>query len=161
MKARICIIGVGNEQRGDDAIGLHAARAIADRQLPCVDVFEAGDDATALIELWAGAEIAYVIDAIRCGHGRGCVHRFEPPEAPLPQARFSASSHTIGLAEAVELARTLDILPQTLVVFAVEGERFEVGSAPSGRALSAADEAAHRILAEINSPQGQAEVPHA
>jgi len=160
-KGRICVIGVGNEQRGDDAIGLHAARLIARRQIAGMDVFEAGDDTTTLMDFWAEVDTAYVIDAIRCGHDRGCVHRFDLHDGPLPATRFSASTHTIGLGQAFELARSLNALPPRLVLYAVEGERFDAGIALSTRAKAGADEAVARLLAEIDSSKRETEVPHA
>ena len=40
---------------------------------------------------------------------------------------FRTSTHLLGVAEAVELGRELDRLPQRLTVYGIEGERFDVG----------------------------------
>jgi hydrogenase maturation protease len=51
-----------------------------------------------------------------------------------------SSSHHFGVADAIEPARSLDRLPQRLVVYAIEGEDFGAGrelSEPVARAVEA------------------------
>ncbi|MBN8636246.1 MAG: hydrogenase maturation protease, partial [Anaerolineae bacterium] len=59
------IIGVGNPQRGDDGVGLAAARLVR-AALPDADVRESAGDPADLIELWTTttAPTVYVIDAM-------------------------------------------------------------------------------------------------
>jgi hydrogenase maturation protease len=115
------VIGIGNAARGDDAAGLIAARRLGG--------LEHEGDPVGLLDLWDGADCAVVIDAVSSGAAAGTVHRFDAAGAPLPAwSRSSASTHAVGLAEAIELARTLGRLPPRLVVYGIEGERFEAGT---------------------------------
>ena len=57
----------------------------------------------------------------------GRLHRFDVTDAPLPAEIFNRSTHSLGLPEAVELARELDRLPTRLIVYGIEGESFETG----------------------------------
>ncbi|HET8758253.1 MAG TPA: hydrogenase maturation protease, partial [Solirubrobacteraceae bacterium] len=115
------MIGVGNAVRGDDAAGLLAARALGGVELE--------GDPSALIDLFDGLDAAVVVDAVRSGAAPGTVRRFDAAGGPLPAAiRSSTSTHLVGIAEAIELARTLDRLPPRLTVYAIEGERFEAGA---------------------------------
>ena len=115
------IIGVGNAARGDDAAGLIAARRLGG--------LEHEGDPVALLDVWRGADVAVVIDAVSSGADPGTVHRFDATSAPLPaRLRGSTSSHALGLAEAIELGRTLGRLPGRLLVYGIEGERFEAGT---------------------------------
>jgi hydrogenase maturation protease len=115
------VIGVGNAARGDDAAGLIAARRLGG--------LEHEGDPVALLDVWRGAELAVVIDAVSSGAEPGTVHRFDATSAPLPaRLRGSTSSHALGLAEAIELGRTLGRLPGRLIVYGIEGERFEAGT---------------------------------
>ena len=114
------VIGVGNAARGDDAAGLIAARRLGG--------LEHEGDPVALLDVWRGADVAVVIDAVSSGAEPGTVHRFDATAAPLPaRLRRSTSSHALGLAEAIELGRTLGRLPARLLVYGIEGERFEAG----------------------------------
>jgi hydrogenase maturation protease len=114
------VIGVGNAARGDDAAGLIAARRLGG--------IEHEADPLALLDVWDGAESVVVIDAVRSGAAPGTIHRFDATE-PLPAAlRSSTSTHAVGLAETIELARALGRLPERLIVYGIEGERFEAGA---------------------------------
>jgi hydrogenase maturation protease len=118
---RRLVIGIGNAARGDDAAGLIAARRLGG--------FEHEGDPVALLDMWREADVAVVIDAVSSGAEPGTVHRFDATSAPLPaRLRGSTSSHALGLAEAIELGRTLGRLPGRLVVYGIEGERFEAGT---------------------------------
>jgi hydrogenase maturation protease len=113
------VIGLGNAARGDDAAGLIAARRL--------NGVEHEGDPLALLDVWDSAEWVVVIDAVRSGAVPGTIHRFDGAE-PLPAAvRSSTSTHAVGLAEAIELARALGRLPAELIVYGIEGERFEAG----------------------------------
>ena len=116
------VIGLGNAARGDDAAGLIAARRLGG--------LEHEGDPLALLDLWEGAELALVIDAVSSGAEPGAIHRFDAGAGPLPvRMRSSTSTHAIGLGEAIELARALGRLPARLTVYGIEGERFGAGTA--------------------------------
>jgi hydrogenase maturation protease len=118
---RALVIGLGNAARRDDAAGLIAARRLGG--------LEHEGDPLALLDLWDGAGLAVVIDAVRSGAEPGTIHRFDAGHAPLPAPlRGSTSTHAVGLGEAIELARTLGRLPARLVVYGIEGERFDAGA---------------------------------
>jgi hydrogenase maturation protease len=114
------VIGLGNEWRSDDGAGLEVARRTGGRQL-------AGEP-VALVEALAGAREVTIVDAVRSGAPPGTVHEFEAGAVPLPVRLFGASStHALGLAEALELARSLGRLPARVRVLGIEGARFDYG----------------------------------
>jgi len=49
----------------------------------------------------------------------------------LPEDVFPCSTHPFGLREAVELGRVMNRLPQTLLIYGIEGKRFFSGAPPS------------------------------
>jgi hydrogenase maturation protease len=79
------------------------------------------------------------------------VHRFDARAEALPAGRFGGSTHAFGLAEAIELARALDELPQRLVIYAIEGKAFESGAALSPEAAAAVESLAVRVRADVES----------
>lgn len=115
------IIGVGNEYRGDDAVGLVVARRLGGSAI------ESSGGGAELIEAWRGAEVVIVIDAARSGAPAGTIHRFDANERELPREAFP-STHAFGLAEAVELSRALGELPRRMIIYAVEGAGFDAGA---------------------------------
>jgi hydrogenase maturation protease len=126
--SRQLVIGIGNPDRGDDAAGRRVARLLRRMLRNEVEVAEHDGEATALLARLDCAAAAYLIDACASGAPAGTVHRFDAAAAPLPQAAFGLSTHGFGLSEAVELARSLGQLPRRCVVYAIEGQSFELGA---------------------------------
>jgi len=144
------VIGIGNEFRSDDGVGLVLARRLKADGFEGVEVREAGGEATGLIDIWKGAELAIVVDAVNSGNLPGTIFHFEVPGEPIQRALFSGhSTHALGLAEVIELSRTLDSLPKRLVIFGIEGANFKMGSSLSAPVESAARDVLSRIIDEI------------
>ncbi len=132
------MIGVGNATRGDDGVGVVAAHRMGANGLVATAPFQ-------LVELWEGADDVVVVDAARSGAAPGTIHRFEVGSQPLPTGVLGGSTHAIGVAEVVEVARALDRLPSRLTVYGIE-----VGALSHGGPLSPEVEAAVcAVLAEV------------
>lgn len=149
MTRAALVIGLGNADRGDDAVGLHIARRLAACGLPGVTVAEAGGDTLGLLERWTGAADVVLVDAAGPAGQPGRIHRLDPSLGPLPRDLALGSTHAFGLAEAVELARTLGLLPRRMAIYAVEAGGFDPGAALSPAVAAAAADATALILAEL------------
>ncbi|MCS7274602.1 MAG: hydrogenase maturation protease [Candidatus Bipolaricaulota bacterium] len=143
------VIGVGNDYRRDDAIGLVVARALRKKNLRNVEILELSGEGTALIEAWQDAENVIVIDAVQSGATPGTIFRFEAHRQEIPTRFFRYSTHNFGLAEAIELARTLGKLPQSLIVYGIEGKNFAAGEGLSTEVACAVSQVLDRIIHEI------------
>jgi hydrogenase maturation protease len=126
------VLGVGNEFRQDDGVGVAVAAAVRDRGLPDVRVTLTDGEPTRMIDAWSGADVAVVVDAVKPVTAvPGRVHRMAV--ADLPWHTAATSSHGLGIPEAVELARVLARLPGRLVFYTVEVDAtgFGVGLTPA------------------------------
>lgn len=133
-------LGIGNENRGDDAAGPRVAMALRDDVIlrrAGIAVIAHGGEGASLMDLWEGMEHVVVVDAMRSGASLGTVRRFDAVRTPLPAAIFHYSSHLFGLAEAVEMARALSRLPRRLILFGIEGRHYDFGSEPSSQVIKA------------------------
>jgi hydrogenase maturation protease len=137
-RRRPLVVGIGSAARGDDAAGLIAARRLGGIELE--------GDPSALIDLLDGVEDAVVIDAVRSDAPPGTVHRIAVGDAPVAALPRGASTHLIGLAEALELARVLGRLPPRTTVYGIEGGRFGLGDALSPVVAAAVE----RVVAELS-----------
>jgi len=146
---KVLIVGIGNPDRGDDGIGPLVVRQLAGRVPPSIRLIARTGDALALIEDWAGRDAAVLVDAAAPGTTPGRVHRIDLLEEELPTDLSRASTHAFGVADTVGLARTLDLLPASVIVYAVEGVNFEPGAALSPEVAAAAEEVVSRIAAEL------------
>jgi hydrogenase maturation protease len=119
-----------------------------------VEVLEREGEPTALIDAWEGADTVWVVDAVSSGAPAGTVHRLDASEQELPAELFRTSTHHFGLAEAVELARSVGRLPRELVVFGIEGASFQAGERLSPEVESAAESVAAVLREEIAARDG-------
>jgi hydrogenase maturation protease len=142
------IIGCGNRERSDDGAGILVAERL--RELGIEAETRIGE-ALDLMEAWNGADDVIVVDAVLTGAPVGTVQAWDGRQ-PLASVRTNTSSHGLGIAEAIELARALDRLPAALRIYGVEGRRFEPGPEISAEVQGAVEEVVRRITADLNRP---------
>jgi hydrogenase maturation protease len=149
----LLIIGIGNEYRSDDAVGLLVARRLKKLVSDDVTVIEQSGEGAALMEAWKEADAVILIDAVQSGAEAGTIHRLDAQAQQIPQRFFRYSTHAFSVAEAIELARALNQLPPRLLLYGIEGENFAAGTELSTEIMNAAEEVARRILTEPQTGQ--------
>ncbi|MFZ2172990.1 MAG: hydrogenase maturation protease [Rhodococcus sp. (in: high G+C Gram-positive bacteria)] len=151
----IVLIGLGNEYRRDDGIGPAVAREVAYRLGPAVSVSVSDGDPTLLLEAWAAADLAVLVDAVMCDPSRpGTVHRL-PLDAAAEMPTASTSTHGIGLGDAFRLGSALNRLPRSAVLYVVEVADVGPGrgfSPPVRHAVAPTVTAVLRELAPLHQP---------
>jgi hydrogenase maturation protease len=143
------LIGVGNQFRQDDAVGLVILDQLQGKIPAGIKTIEASGEGLALMEAWQGAETAYLFDASRSGTEVAMIHRFDARLQCLPTQFFNCSTHAFGVAEAVELARSLNQLPPKLIIYSIEGKNFAHGFGLSLEVEQAAKKLVRRVLLEM------------
>ena len=157
MGDAVIVVGVGNPLRGDDGVGLEVARRLRGRaETGDVVVRELEGEGVGLLDAWEGAAAVLLVDSVRSGAAPGTLHRVDLTDDPVPaELRGSTSTHALGVAEAIELARALGRLPGRLVIYGVEGTRFETGAGLSPHIAAVVDGVADAILREARGLAGQ------
>ena len=144
MTLKMLILGCGNRQRGDDAAGILVAERLSALGI-AAEV--CSGEASELIEAWTGAADVIVIDAVVSGAPAGTVHVWDGQR--LPTFVISAgSTHGLGIAQAIELARALNRMPSRLRVYGIEGKSFEIGGSLSPEVEPGVEEVVQRIAGE-------------
>jgi len=143
------IIGVGNLFRGDDAAGLLAARRLKALVGDRADVIEAELAGLDVLDLMAEASAVILIDAARSGQPAGTIHRLNASAGPISADLFPHSTHVLNAVDAIEIGRTLGLLPPRVIVYGVE-----VGDTTAGNDLSPAvaevlDQVVERVVHEL------------
>lgn len=146
---RRIVLGIGNSSRGDDAAGPAVVRRLNGTLPADIEIAEHGGEAAVLLARIDGMSEAFLVDACASGAPGGTVRRFDVAATPLPQGMFGLSSHSFGLAEAVELGRALGQLPARCIVYAIEGASFEAGAPLSAAVAAAVADVARRLSAEL------------
>ena len=156
--ARKLVIGMGNEWRGDDGVGLLVARRLRAMALSGVAVRELGDDPTRFLEAWVEADSLYLVDALCSGSAPGTVRRWDVCKDPIATRIFRLSTHGTTVVDAVELARALKRLPRRLVIFGIEGKGFAMGCGVSLEAQRGADKVVETIKRELRDAEALEEM---
>ena len=120
-------------------------------KLKDVTVEEQSGEGTSLMETWKGYDRVFIIDAVSSGEVPGSVHRLDPSNETIPAKYFSCSTHNFGVAEAIEMARVLDQLPNNIKLFGIEGKTFESGEELSLEVESAAEIVTQEIIEHVSS----------
>jgi hydrogenase maturation protease len=145
----VLVVGIGNPDRGDDGVGPVIVRRLKGRVPADVRILECSGDALTLLDEWEGFASVILVDAVAPIGRPGRVHRVDLAKNPLPLAFSPRSTHALGLAEAIELARCLGRLPRFIAAYLVEGEQFETGASLSPVVANAVDDGVAAIITDI------------
>jgi hydrogenase maturation protease len=140
------VIGCGNAQRGDDGAGIMAANGL---RLLGVSAQICCGEPSRLIEMWREADDVIVIDAVITGALPGSLHVWDGWR-PLKLGKSPGSTHGFGLAEAIELSRTLGSLPGNIRVFGIEAGSCALGSEVSPSVAKGVELVVQQIYRELN-----------
>lgn len=149
LRQQPLIVGVGNEYRGDDAIGLLVVRDLRRMGVLETVLREESGEGSALMDCWKNMGAVILVDAVRSGSPPGTIHRFEAHRQPIPAAFAHFSSHAFGVAEAIELSRVLTQLPDALIVYGIEGKSFAAGTTLSSEVEYARNVVIGRIVDDL------------
>ena len=118
---RRLVIGVGNPDRGDDGAGREVARRLARApQRRASRCASARGEATALMDAWPALDDVVLVDACR-GAGPGAASTASGPTTRCAsRGSRHASTHSLGVAAAVGLARALGRCRSASSIYAIE-----------------------------------------
>lgn len=151
--SNIRIIGVGNEWRGDDAVGLLVARRLRERMGKGVQIIEARQAGINLLDLMGGARVVLLIDGISSGQTPGTIHRLDVSTGPIVQNLACRSTHGVGVLETIELGRTLGRLPETVIIYGIEVAETGWGRSLSPPVEEAEEQVVERIARDVEQLQ--------
>jgi hydrogenase maturation protease len=173
------LVGVGS-MLGDDQVGWLVAERVA-RQLtaqsedpgslkhgaPFVLKSSSGDIGVRLATIpldvldWMdGVRRLHVVDACRSCHSAGEVHRFDwsflstIAQTDSPDSALQIGGHTThdyGIVDVLRLAEQTGRLPPEVVVWAVDGKRFELGDKMTCQVEQVVPIVSDRILTEVSA----------
>lgn len=146
------LIGIGNEFRGDDGLGILVARNLRPHLEPQVPIIESDGDVTELLELFKMNDRVFIVDALQSlEFPPGTLVELNAVESELPPGLSGTSTHAFGLEQAIELAKNLSSLPAEIVVFAIEGQNFDFESKLSGPIQENLENISRTILKRIQN----------
>ncbi len=145
----VLVIGIGNAFRGDDSAGLSVLRALAGSEPGGSALAECHGDVAELMWLWKGRKKVILVEAMRTGALPGTISRVVLPDELVPNGLSEASLTGLRAWEAIDSVQRVGEIPETLVVFGIEGRRFTFGSDVSEEVRRNIPRLAGMVLKEI------------
>jgi hydrogenase maturation protease len=155
MKAskRPGIICVGNADRADDALGPVCADMLAKHGLP---VRVCPGDAFELLEIFRDSPAVFLVDAVVTGSKPpGTIYAIDGDSNAIRTASWTGSTHGLGVAEALRLAKALGVCPSRVFIYGVEASKFDWGEAMTPEVQAALPALVERIEADWRAAAGK------
>ena len=124
----VLVIGVGNIQRGDDGAGLLVAQALRAENAERLIIEESSGEIADIVELLQTSEDVIVIDAMRSGKPAGTTVWIDPLRPSSAAESTISSTHGFGVAQAIELLRSMKKLPRRIRILGIEGQYYALGA---------------------------------
>ena len=149
--SKIFLICIGNEFREDDGLGIYIGRHSKIRSLRNLAIIENSGDGMAMMDAWKDGGTVILADAVRSGRPAGTLFHFDLLTDPIPPDLFIVSTHNIGIPECISLSEKLDMLPEKLFFYGVEGQDFGYGKKLSPLVKAATERLIDEIVADVES----------
>jgi hydrogenase maturation protease len=146
QSAPILVIGIGNEFRGDDAVGLLAIERVRRLHCPRVETITLNDHLDSLLDLWTNYELVVLVDAVCTGAETGTIYCRDLLRQPLPHTITTTSTHSLDPLQLVQMARLLNRSPRRLYLVGIEGCDFAIGASVSHDVHAALPTAVDHVL---------------
>ncbi|MGI0131888.1 MAG: hydrogenase maturation protease [Thermoplasmata archaeon] len=148
MRTRRLVAGLGHVDRGDDGFGPAVVRTLRESGRSPARLVDCPEGPSALLDLWEGVTISWIVDAVVSGAAPGTLHVRDARTEPIPRELGAPSSHGLALRDVVDLAGSLGRLPQRLTILGVEASSFSLGDPMSPAVRAQVRPVAERILEE-------------
>jgi len=151
--APVLCLGVGNPHRRDDGVGPAVVRALAGLLAEDVDCRIVAGEVARLVAAWEGYRALVIVDAVATeAVPAGALLEVDYPREMPDFASSDASSHGLGVGEALRLSEALGTLPPRVALILIAGADFGHGeglSAPVEAGLAAHVAAVARQIARV------------
>lgn len=144
------VIGVGNRDRGDDAVGPHVCDRLRARVGGAhVRTVVCEGSIIDLALHWDGEDRVVIVDAVApAGRpGRIVTLDLSSDGAPMGATAAAVSTHEVDVSVAIELARVLGRMPARLLLIGIEVEQVAWAAPLSAAVSAAADDVVDRLAA--------------
>lgn len=146
----VLILGLGNPLQADDGVGCRAVEALERCPLPAdVEVLDGGAPGVGLLHLLEGRRRAVIVDAAEMGRRPGEIVRFRPEEVTLTGSSARFSLHRTAVADALALARALNLPLPEITFYGVQPGRVGWSDGLSPEVAAAVPALIEALLAEV------------
>jgi len=122
------VIGIGNVLFRDEGVGVHAARALLEQEVPpAIVVRDGGTEGLGLLDVIVGLERLVLLDCVTGGGAPGTIYRFDWGDVPTGAASATPTSqHQTDIGDVLRHVALIGDTPRTTII-GVEPESLELG----------------------------------
>ncbi len=145
------ILGIGNEIKSDDAVGLIIARYISNKlKKKNVKIKEVSAGGLPLLNEILGYERVYIVDSVVTKDGNiGDWYSFPIEDLEVKEGGFV--SHTVSLSKMIEIGKKLDVPVPKIILYVVEvKDPFKFGEGLTPEMLLVLPRLEREIMQSIN-----------
>lgn len=143
----ILVLGVGNPFRGDDIAGWAVIDALKGKVPDGVELIKVRGEISELLDFFGKYSIIYLIDACSMKAPLGFYQRIDAIQNSMPDTP-QTSTHGLSISQAVDLAKIIKQMPSKLIVYAINGDQYNIGTTLSPSVAKAAQIVVQNILKE-------------
>jgi hydrogenase maturation protease len=150
MKKSI-VIGIGNNYRRDDGVGLEIAGRIEKMNLGDISVIKSNGDLTGILEEMGEFDKVIIADSVSSGARPGTVYRIVPDDSKYSFRREKKlSSHRFEINEVLRLAQNISKPVKNVIIYGIEGKDYSHGEGLSSEVREAAEKVAAGIIEDLS-----------
>ena len=142
------IQATGNASRGDDGFGPAVLERLRPLR-PAADLQHVPAATPEMVLEWQGRSLVILLDALQGPGKAGHLHLLDLRSGPAPAGAWPVTSHGFHPGTATELAGSLGMLPDKLLLLGAIGADFSRGAHLSPLLTACLDEAVPMILARL------------
>src|SRR3972149_8960120 len=144
---KITIVGIGNRYRGDDAAGW----AVIDKLIvtsKAIKLVKQKGDIAELIDFFAKYKSVYLVDACLSNAPVGSWQRIDLNKQTIIEDNLRTSTHGFSVSQAISLAKNLSELPTNFILYAINGDNYNIGDQLSLSVAKSVDQVVKALLNE-------------
>ena len=144
------MLGLGNLLLGDEGVGVHVARRLADMEMPVgVQVVDGGTAPAPALATAGSFERLIIVDALDVGGGVGEVYYLTPDK--VVQSSEGLSLHELDLGRLLQTLREWDRLPDEIVILGIAPGEIRWGTDLSAELEAELPQIVQVVLDEIGA----------
>ncbi len=140
------LIGVGNEFRGDDAIGISVMESMRKKYPELGEYIIEQSDLMQLLSIWDDKDLL-IVDAIRSSQlDLGDIFSSSSADEIMKMTDVLFSTHGIDLAHVLAIGKSINKMPKSIFFIGINGKNWNIGDAISSEVIKAEKEVKKIIL---------------
>jgi len=145
MKSEVCFVGIGNEFRSDDGVGLAVVRDLEQKYSERCPFYYFQEDTISILSLFELYSRIVIVDAVVTGEKPGTIHRLDLTDHIPDSVEMKFSGHILDIFDVLRMEKELYGSYPEIHFFGIEGINFHHGTEMNDDVKIAADRLTEKL----------------